>query len=375
MPNTPSIKLQGSRVLIVDDDPVNAVVLSGILFQEGYLLAEANSGENALSQCETFKPDLIVLDIRLPGIDGLETCQEIQRRYGANSPPVIFITARNTPEDIVAGFAAGGVDYLTKPISEREALARIQTHISNRLLIRQLGEASAYKNQLLGMAAHDLRNPLATIRGMAELLREGAMGPLIPAQSDAITMFYEVSGNMLSLVNELLDISVIEAGQFKITPTSVDLTELISKSVHLNSLNASQKKTVIRFDRGERTIFVLIDTSKIRQVIDNLLSNAVKYSPLGSTIDVAIHEGKSGVIIAVRDQGPGIPENERSRLFKEYSTLSTKPTAGEKSTGLGLAICQRIVEAHQGTIAAKNLPEGGCEFSVTLPAFSPAWSI
>ena len=370
MPLTSPTKLQGSRVLIVEDDPVNAIVLSGLLSSEGYLLAEADSGESALVKCESFKPDLIVLDVRLPGIDGFATCREIQRRLGANCPPVIFITARNSQDDVIAGFAAGGVDYLTKPVSEREAIARIRTHLSNRLLVRQLGQTLSHKNQLLGMVAHDLRNPLASIRGLAELLSEGEMGPLTTEQAEVATMFSEVSENLLNMVNELLDFTVIEAGQFKLAPTSTDLAKLVSKSVHLNSINAARKKTVIHFEHSNQPVIAKIDAPKIRQVIDNLLSNAVKYSPLGSTVTVTIHQDKGVLTMAVRDQGPGIPEQERSKLFKEYSTLSVKSTAGEKSTGLGLAICRRIVEAHGGTIVAKNLPGGGCEFSVALPITS-----
>jgi len=367
---TPPIALQGCRVLIVEDDPVNAIVLSGLLASEGYLLDEADSGESALAKCVSFKPDLIVLDVRLPGIDGFATCREIQRRHGPGSPPVIFITARNTPEDILAGFAAGGVDYLIKPISEREAIVRIQTHLANRILVRQLGQALTHKNQLLGIAAHDLRNPLASIRGMAELLQEGALGPLTSGQYDAIVMFREASGNMLTMVNELLDVAVIEAGEFRLAPAATDLTELISKSVQLNNINAARKKTVIGIEHSAEPVIITIDAAKIRQVIDNLLTNAVKYSPPCSKVTITLKKEQDVATIAVRDQGPGIPEHERSLLFKEFSTLSVKSTAGEKSTGLGLAICRRIIEAHHGTIAAKNLPDHGCEFSVTLPSRS-----
>ncbi len=368
MPPTPPIKLQGSRVLIVDDDPVNTIVLSGLLSTENYQLAETDSGENALALCASFQPDLIVLDVRLPGIDGFDTCRELQRRHGANTPPVIFITARNAPDDIVAGFAAGGVDYLTKPVSERETIARIRTHLSNRLLVRQLGQTLAQKNQFLGMAAHDLRNPLASIRGMAELLRDGAMGYLNPQQTETVSMFCDVSNNMLNMVNELLDVAVIEAGQFKLIPRPTNLTELISKSVHLNNITAARKMTTILFKTSAPPLHATLDAAKMRQVIDNLLSNAIKYSPLGSTVTISVENNSDSLIITVRDQGPGIPEHERALLFKEFSKLSVQATAGELSTGLGLAICRRIVEAHQGTITAHNLPECGCEFSVKLPA-------
>lgn len=366
-----SIKLQGSKVLIVDDDPVNMVVLNGMLAPESFELSEASSGEDALALCHTFKPDLVVMDVRLPGIDGFATCREIIKRQGTDAPPVIFITARNTDEDIIAGFQAGSVDYLTKPVSEREAIARIRTHLSNRILVRQLALALSHKNRLLGIAAHDLRNPLASIRGMAELLREGAMGPVTQEQAEAASMFADASNTMLSLVNELLDIAVIEAGQLKLALSQTNLTELVTKSVHLNNINAARKNTVIRFDHNGRQHFALVDAAKIRQVVDNLLSNAIKYSPLRSTITVNIRADDNTASLFVRDQGPGIPEHEHSELFKEFGNVSVQSTAGEKSTGLGLAICRRIIEAHRGTISAKNLPARGCEFSIVLPIQPP----
>lgn len=367
MPINGSIKLQESRVLLVDDDPINLIVLSGLLMPEGYALAEATSGEEALLQCETFKPDLVVMDVRLPGMDGFESCREIIRRYGSEAPPVIFVTARNTDDDVISGFEAGGVDYLTKPVSEREAIARIRTHLSNRLLVRQLGQALSHKNRILGIAAHDLRNPLASIRGLSQLMGDGALGHLTTEQHEVIAMFHDASNTMLTLVNELLDVSVIESGQLKLNLATINLTELVTKSVHLNSVNAASKKTAIRFAPGQPAVQASLDGAKIRQVVDNLLSNAVKYSPLGSTVTIQVDALPDTIVIAVRDQGPGIPEKERVLLFKEFSTLSVQSTAGEKSTGLGLAICRRIVEAHRGTIKVQNLPERGCEFAVHLP--------
>jgi signal transduction histidine kinase len=146
------------------------------------------------------------------------------------------------------------------------------------------------------------------------------------------------------------------------------LADLIEKSVTLNALESSRKRTQILFTERTAAPTITLDGAKIRQVVDNLLSNAVKYSPPGSTVRVALGIAEDGTqIIRVRDEGPGIPENERDRLFKDFSRLSARPTGGEKSTGLGLAICRKIVEAHHGTIVAENHPAGGCEFQVFLP--------
>lgn len=368
-------RLQGRRILVVDDDRLNIRILVGILQTEGYVIAEAESGERALELYETFRPDLLLLDVVMPGIDGFATCRELHKRYGEYAAPVIFITAKNESDDVVEGLAAGGVDYLPKPFRRKEALARIRTHLHNRILVEQqkslvdqLTEANTAKNKLLGMAAHDLRNPLASIRGLAEFLVDGTVGDLTPDQADLVKTIRETSMSMLTLLNELLDVATIEAGELKVQRESHDLSELVEKAVYLNNINASRKNTKIHFISNVRPAMVPVDSSKIRQVLDNLMSNAVKFSPPGSSIGVKVSEYGNGFTIAVQDQGPGIPEDERHRLFKDFGTLSVKPTGGEKSTGLGLAICRKIVEAHRGSITASNLPGGGCEFSVALPA-------
>jgi two-component system sensor histidine kinase/response regulator len=362
--STPNLK--GCKILVVDDDRMNIRLFTAILKSEGYLLAEARSGEHALEIYREFPPDLVLLDVVMPGIDGFETCRRLRKLYGDACAPIIFITAKNETDDIVEGLAAGGVDYLPKPFRRKEALARISTHLQNRLLIAQLNKADLAKNRFLGMAAHDLRNPLASIRALTEFLREGTVGPLSVEQLDLVNTIHEASQSMLAMVNELLDVATIEAGELKIVREPQNVTELIRKSVYLGNIEAAKKNTRLVFAPGAAAIAYL-DAAKIKQVVDNLLSNAVKYSPPGSAILVELRASTTECSFAVKDQGPGIPDEERSRLFKDFSRLSAQPTGGEKSTGLGLAICRKIVEAHRGIIVAENLPGGGSEFRVTLP--------
>jgi signal transduction histidine kinase len=370
-------ELDGRRILIVDDDRLNLRILRRILETEGYELAEAGSGEQALVVYEQFRPDLVLLDVIMPGIDGFETCRELKRVHGDDCAPVIFITAKNDSDDVVAGLTAGGVDYLPKPFHTKEVLARIRTHLQNQLLaeqlkslVEQLSNANAAKNRFLGMAAHDLRNPLASIRGLAEFLRDGTVGELTADQLDLINTIHGASQSMLILVNDLLDVATIEAGELKLQLAPHDLGELVAKSVFLANINAAKKHTQILFEARGSGPLLAIDAPKIRQVVDNLLSNAVKYSPPHATITVELQSGSSTCSLGVKDQGPGIPADERDRLFKDFSRLSAKPTGGEQSTGLGLAICRKIVEAHHGSIVAENLPAGGCEFRITLPLSS-----
>lgn len=377
-PPTAPTPLAGRKVLIADDDRLNIRILGGILGSEGFVLGEAESGEQALEVYATSQPDLVLLDVTMPGIDGFETCRRLRARYGEKCAPVVFITARSDSDDVVEGLGAGAVDYLPKPFKPKEVLARIRSHLQNRilseqqkLLVEQLRQANQAKNKFLGMAAHDLRNPLASIRGIAEFLREGAVGPLNADQLDLVGTIHGASTSMLDMVNELLDVATIESGELKLHRGNHDLAELVTKAVAMINREAAKKGTQIVFEPHSAPVMLPIDPAKMKQVIDNLLTNGVKYSPPGSTITISVsrNDAAGTCSLAVRDQGPGIPDDERDKLFKDFSRLSSQPTGGEKSTGLGLAICRKIVEAHRGSIGAENLPAGGCEFRVTLPAF------
>jgi len=377
LPQSPAPELIGRKILIVDDDRLNIRILGGILKTQGYVLADADSGERALELYPQFKPNLVLLDVVMPGINGFETCRTLKRLYGDDCAPIIFITAKDTSDDVVEGLSAGGVDYLPKPFQAKEVLARIRTHLRSQLLaeqqktlVEQLSKANAAKNRFLGMAAHDLRNPLASIRGLAEFLRDGVVGHLTPEQLDLIETIHGASQSMLSLVNELLDVATIESGELKIVPERHNLSDLIEKSVYLANIDAAKKNTHIVFAHTGPGPYASIDSAKIQQVVDNLLNNAVKFSPPGSTVTVELRADAGQCSFGVKDQGPGIPDNERDKLFKDFSRLSVKPTGGEKSTGLGLAICRKIVDAHGGSIVAENLPGGGGEFRVTLPLAS-----
>ncbi len=375
-PSTASSTLRGCKILIADDDRLNIRILAGILNREGYVISDADNGERALERYPQVQPDLVLLDVMMPGIDGFETCRRLKKQYGDKCAPIIFITAKNDSDDVVAGLAAGGVDYLPKPFNAKEVLARIRSHLQNQLLVaeqqrlvEQLSRANAAKNRFLGMAAHDLRNPLASIRGLAEFLRDGVVGQLTAEQIDLVTTIHDASQSMLVMVNDLLDVATIEAGELKLTLLPHDIVELIAKSVAMTNIEAAKKKTHVHLQTDIAHLTQPIDHAKMKQVIDNLLSNAVKYSPPGSKVTALVEHdpGRNVCSFSVRDEGPGIPADERDKLFKDFGRLSVQPTGGEKSTGLGLAICRKIVEAHRGTIEAHNLPTHGCEFRVTLP--------
>lgn len=231
---------------------------------------------------------------------------------------------------------------------------------------RQLFELNQLKNKFLGIAAHDLRNPLASIRGFSELLLSDDMDPLTEDQHEFIKTIHSLSQDMLNLVNDLLDVSVIESGKLELKRQPGSLKVLIEERIHINSILAKNKQ--MKLHESLATVpEVSFDYSRIAQVVDNLISNAIKYSPSGSNIFVSLNQQGMKAQISVRDEGPGIEPEEQKRLFGEFQRLSTKPTGGEKSTGLGLSIVKKIVEAHNGTTAVESQPGAGSTFTFILP--------
>lgn len=368
------LDLTGRRILIVEDDRMNARIIASILRPAGLETAETNSGEAALALFPEFRPDLVLLDVVMGGINGFETCRRLKADPAAATVPVIFITAKNQPEDIVAGLEAGGVDYVVKPFQPMEMLARIRTHLHLRALVEHqqrliddLSKANAAKNHFLGIAAHDLRNPLTSIRGLSEFMLEGSSGELNEEQRAMVRSVHSATHVMLDLLNELLDISIIESGEMRLDLTPTNLADIVQDAVFLNGLTAARKQMKITCRPFRPSCALVIDARKIRQVIDNLLSNAIKFSPPGTTISVEFQEEGNRQTLSVQDQGPGIPPDEMNMLFTSFGRTSVKPTAGEKSTGLGLAISRKIIEAHRGTISVRNRPEGGADFRLSLP--------
>lgn len=364
-PSTPP-DLSGHKFLVVDADRANRALLGDLLRQRGCLLVEADSPEQLPTAPADVKPDLILFGPASPGPAARDAARRLQQACGDDGIPVIFLSA--------PGEAVGSGDCLRKPYQPDEVVARLQDRLHLRQLVAQhhalraqLAHARTANRRFLGNAAHDLRGPLGAIGSLADFLRDGTVGTLTADQLDLVNSIHASSQAMLSLVNNLLDVVTIEAGELKIVPEPHPLAELLEQSVYLARIPAAGKKIHLTLSAPASAPTALIDAAKIKQVIDNLLTNAVKYSPPGSTVTVELHVGPGHCGFSVKDQGPGIPESERGKLFKDFGRLSARPTGGENSTGLGLAICRRIVEAHRGTIAAENLPEGGCEFRVTLP--------
>ncbi len=252
------------------------------------------------------------------------------------------------------------------------------TRLNNDLMVAQralakanaeLEQLSALKNQFLGMAAHDLRSPLGAILTYSEFLIDEAAPALTSEQQEFLAVIHTSTDFMLKLVNDLLDIAIIESGQLYLDLEPTDLTFVIRHTVGVYRALAAKKMITISLVETPLPA-LLLDAAKIEQVINNLLGNAMKFSPANTTITVGIEKYPTEIRVWVQDQGPGIPENEREKLFHLFQRTSVRSTAGEKSTGLGLAIAQRIIQGHGGRINVESQVGQGTIFTVILPYLS-----
>jgi signal transduction histidine kinase len=366
--------MAGSRILVVDDSAMARRQISFFLKKDGYDVYEAKSGEEALWLVYEVDPELVLMDVTMDSMDGLEACRQLKADPLNTHLPIIFLSAKGEREEIVAGFKSGAIDYIVKPFHPAESLTRIRTHLRVKKLaqlrekhINELKHLNNTKDRILRIASHDLRNPVAAITGLAEFLKEDCRD-MSASQREIVDCIEEAGKSVVMLLNELLDISVFDSGHFDLNKEPLKLCELVRNLVPLFRGESERKNIALSFDCEPDIPPAWIDRQQMRRVIDNVISNAIKFTPAGGKVSVRICKSADSVTLHVDDTGPGIPEKEADRLFKEFGRTSNVPTGGESSTGLGLSICHRIVEAHDGMISFANLPEGGTRFSVILPA-------
>ncbi len=356
-------------VLAVDDERFNLTLLERIL-RRAYRVISVTNGQAALDTLVQAPFDLILLDIMMPEMDGLMTLQAIRKNPKTAGIPVILISALSDGASVAHGLDVGANDYITKPIDMDVTLARVQTQIALKKLqdereqtIKELRAAQDMKDKLLRMASHDLKGPLMNIR-MAATLLESA----IECAPDGAMLLDSVSSScdtMQMVIKDFLDTAAMQTGALDLHMQKLELEPLIREVMTENKVNALRKNITVETD-GLNGI-VEADPQRFRQVVGNLVSNAIKYSPKDTTVSISTEADEKGVTIYIADQGPGIPENERGRLFTQFGKLTPRPTAGESSTGLGLWIVKHLVTLQQGEVGVTCPPDGGSIFWIKMP--------
>jgi signal transduction histidine kinase len=360
-------------VMIVDDNPKNLQILGSLLSQNNYLVIAAQNGQQALEYFDKQHPEIILLDIMMPDMDGFEVCRRLKSKDETKNIPILFITALNDIKDKIKAYAAGGADYITKPFVSEEVLARVNVHLQNSRLLTSLKkgntdlqELNELKDRFVGIAAHDIRSPLSGAMGIVQLLLDEELGKLNTDQKSVLELVRTAGKQILNLIGDLLDVSIIESGNLKLNFSDTSILEIIQNKVRLHQFAVNTKNIRIK-TRLTDIPNIKLDPERFGQVLDNLLSNAAKFSPEDTEILVTLEKNQEHIKVSVTDSGPGISEKDQEKLFGMYRKLTAKPTGGEKSTGLGLAISKKIVDGHQGEITVSSTPGKGAKFTIILP--------
>jgi signal transduction histidine kinase len=358
-------------ILAVDDQEPNIRLVGAILTQSGYEVIPAFDGEQALARAAVRTPDLILLDMRMPGLDGFAVVERLRSDPRTRDVPVIFLTAAAEREHLVKAFAAGAVDYLTKPFVAEELIARVRAHIELKLARDHLQRVAREREEIAALVAHDLKNPLSSIRFSAQLMRSGEGGA--ERAGRLIDVILAAADNGLAFIQKYLD----KRADFELRRRLELATVRLDDALHYACKRFSVQAEVrgIDFDcQNFVDASVIADPNALAHVLDNLISNALRYSPAGSAVAIVMGVGSAGrARIAVLDSGPGVSAAQRRQLFQRFTRLDagTADTRGE-SSGLGLALAKQDVEQMQGELWYEDRPGGGAVFILELPLATPA---
>jgi len=375
-------------ILVVDDVSKNLQVVGSMLDEVGYATTFATSGKQALERVQTAKPDLILLDLMMPEMDGLEVCAKLKANLEQREIPVIFLTASHEQDHLLQAFELGAVDYVTKPFNAPEMLARVKTHLELKRTRDELKrtlkelvvtrdaalEAARAKSQFLATMSHEIRTPMNGVLGMTELLLKTELNY---EQIEFVqTLKYSGEG-LLMIINDILDFSKLEAGEMRLERQELDLKSTVENVMKLFAIQTVAKGIELDYIIAPYVPIKLQgDGYLLRQIIGNLIGNAIKFTEEGKVeLKVEINQDSAAkfngegdnisLYFSIRDTGIGIAPESQEKLFQSFSQVDTSTTRKYGGTGLGLAICKQLVELMGGDIGCSSTPGVGSTFWFT----------
>jgi signal transduction histidine kinase len=380
------------NILLVDDETRNLDALETILADDAYRLLRATDADKALRLLLENDVAAIVLDIKMPGVSGLELAQIIKGTKKFRQIPIVFLTAYLVDDrDIVTGYGAGAVDYLTKPVNPQilrlkvavfadlfrktRALAELADTLEARVQERTaelekseaaLREAAEKKDLFLATLAHELRNPLAPLRtGVDVLMRQPALQVELARTLSAMNRQLQ---HMVRLIDDLLDVSRISRGKLEMRKESVDLANVIERALETAAPFLAARKQSVAFDAGA-PVLAFVDATRIGQIVANLVHNACKHSPVETTVRVRLRCDGTKAVIVVTDEGVGIPADQLARVFDMFAKVERTGNEPTEGLGIGLALSRQLAELHGGTLTGESAGEGkGAIFTLSVPA-------
>jgi len=354
-------------LLVVDDQESNIQVVGAFLGKLGFEILPATGGLQVFQRLAVRRPDLILLDLLMPEMDGFEVCRRIRENLDWAEIPIIFLSSADDKELIVRALESGGVDYITKPFNQAELVTRVRTHLALKRARDELKQLAEDRDELLGILTHDLKNHLGGMDMSAQLLRdrtEAMADPKLRLMAENIS---HSSSQMLAFVKQFLANASADHG-VQVRTELVNLSDAAARAVQQHQDAAKHKQLLLKIVLPSNGSLVQADGAALNQVLDNLLSNAIKFSAPGKQIRLTVcPPGARYVECQVQDEGPGFSLEDRARMFRRYGRLSARPTGGEPSTGLGLSIVKKLVLAMQGEVACESTLGSGATFAFRLP--------
>ena len=359
------------KILVVDDNKTNLMLVNEILEGTDYRVLFAENGLSALSIIESELPDLVLLDIMMPGMNGFDVCSAVKLNKKVSSTPIIIMSALCSESDIVKGLNLGAVDYVTKPFNERELLARIKTHLTISSMKKEIEEkneklekALVFKSHIISMASHELRRPMTMIAMLSQISEKKC----IKAGYDEFAKNYytirQLIKNSTVMLDEFIMISKNDLNQIVPSPVKFDIRQLCEEVIEESKL-LTEKITSINLHFVGSEESMVADLKLMKHILNNLISNAIKYSPGSDSIDFTYSYEDNNWVFTVKDNGIGIPEQNQSTLFDEF--VRADNVTGFDGCGLGLSIVKQFVEKHNGTITFESEVDVGSTFTVSIP--------
>ncbi len=360
-------------VLIVDDNSNNVKIIALALQPLNFKLVIATSGKTAIEMVEKTRPDLILLDVMMPGMDGFETCKIIKSKEENANLPVIFLTALTDKENTLKGFEHGGVDYITKPFNKDELISRVKTHLELKLTRDELETTSKYlyslnavKDKLFSVIGHDLRSPLGSVKMYLEYLSESIDELPKDQLQNTFDVLVKTVDEVFSLLENLLGWAKSQSGNLSINKEIINLNDLTNNVHSLNKGNLKFKNISFSLNIApETTIFA--DMISITSVFRNILSNAIKFTPEGGSISINSNVEDGFVVIEFKDTGIGISEENIEKIFDSTQHITTYGTNQEVGSGLGINLCKDFTFKNGGDLWVKSIVGEGTSFYLRLP--------
>ena len=361
------------KILIVDDVVSNVLLLKILLTNEKFQVCTANNGTTCIEMARTEHPDLILLDVMMPDISGFDTAVILKKDEATKDIPIIFLTALNTPSDLVHGFQVGASDFLTKPFNKEELVMRVMQQIAlvaaKRLIEKKNAELSATLNnrdKMYSVIAHDLRSPMASIRMVLNLLVQSVTVESVGAETYALLdQANRESEEVHDLLDNLLKWTKSQTGRLNVVMQDLDLNDIIPGVVDIFEMIAQTKHIKLNLQQPGEALVVQADNDMLKTVVRNFMSNAIKFSPDGSSIDIAMVKEGDFAKVSVTDHGVGIAANRLATIFHKGDT--TYGTGGEEGSGLGLLLCQDFATKIGGECMVESVEGQGSTFSVLIP--------